>query len=111
VQNLPHHYAAKATTTVTANGDITSSRLHSIEPAPPAEFGGPGDRWSTETLLVAAVADCFALTLKAIARASKLEWVTLSCGANGVLNMVENVTPFTELALHALVKVPAGTDE
>jgi protein ImuA len=45
-----------------------------IVSAPPAEFGGPGDKWSPESLLIAAVADCFVLSFRAIARASKLEW-------------------------------------
>ncbi|MBL4571846.1 MAG: OsmC family protein [Gammaproteobacteria bacterium] len=111
MQNLPHHYAVKATTTNDTHVDIGSSGLDSIESAPPAEFGGPGDRWSPETLLVAAVADCFLLTFKAIARVSKLDWVSLSCEVDGILDRVEKVTQFTEFVLHALIEVPEGTDE
>lgn len=111
MQNLPHHYAVTATITVDTQVDIKSSGLPSIESAPPAEFGGPGDRWSPETFLVAAVADCFLLTFKAIARASKLDWASLNCEVEGILDRVENVTQFTEFTLLARVEVPTGTDE
>lgn len=111
MENLPHHYAVTATTAVDTHVDITSLGLDSIESAPPAEFGGPGDRWSPETLLVAAVADCFLLTFKAIARASKLDWLSLSCAVDGILDRVDSVTRFTEFVLHVVVEVPNGTDE
>jgi len=111
MQNLPHHYAVTATTSTAANVDLTSPGLSPIDSAPPAEFGGPGDRWSPETLLVAAVADCFILTFKAIARASKLDWVSLICDVDGVLDRVENVTRFTEFRLRVVLEAPPGTDE
>lgn len=111
MQNLPHHYAVTAMTRAEANVDLTSPGLSRIDSAPPAEFGGPGDRWSPETLLVAAVADCFVLTFKAIARASKLDWATLSCDVDGVLDRVDNVTRFTEFRLRVVLEAPQGTDE
>ena len=40
----------------------------------PVEFDGPGDRWSPETLLIAAIADCFILTFRAIACATRMDW-------------------------------------
>ena len=111
MQGLPHRYAVTAATTTTENVDITCAGLERIESAPPAEFGGPGDRWSPETLLVAAVADCFILTFKAIARASKLPWVSLSCEVDGVLDRVDRTTQFTEFSLRVVLDVPRGTDE
>jgi organic hydroperoxide reductase OsmC/OhrA len=45
--------------------------------APPPEFDGPGGVWSPETLLVAAIADCFILTFRGVARAGRFEWVSL----------------------------------
>jgi len=111
MQGLPHHYAVTAATTTADYVDITSAGLERIESAPPAEFGGPGDRWSPETLLVAAVADCFILTFKAIARASKLPWVSLSCEVDGVLDRVDRTTQFTEFSLRVVLDVARGTDE
>ena len=111
MQNLPHHYAVAASASAEDDVDLTSPGLSPIDSAPPAEFGGPGDRWSPETLLVAAVADCFILTFKAIARASKMDWVSLSCDADGILDRVDNVTQFIEFRLRAVLDAPEGTDE
>jgi len=110
MQNLPHHYAVTAQGSSAGNIELTSPGLNSIDSAPPAEFGGPGDVWSPETLFVAAVADCFILTFRAISRASKLEWTSLSCDVEGVLDRVERVTQFTELKLRVTLDVPAGTN-
>ena len=47
---------------------------------------------SIPTLLIAAVADCFILTFRAVARASRFEWISLGCTVDGVLDRaaVEN---------------------
>jgi organic hydroperoxide reductase OsmC/OhrA len=111
MQDLPHHYAVAAATNVEGNVALTSSGLSPIDSAAPAEFGGPGDCWSPETLLVAAVADCFVLSFKAIARASKLEWVSLHCEVDGILDRVDNVTQFTEFNLRVELDIPQGTGE
>lgn len=79
-----------------------------LESAGPAEFGGPGDRWSPETLLVAAVAACFILSFRAIARASKMDWIALQCDVVGDLDKVERVTQFTRFVVRARLEVPAG---
>jgi organic hydroperoxide reductase OsmC/OhrA len=111
MQNLPHHYSVAATASTEGNVGLTSPGLARIDSAPPSEFGGPGDRWSPETLLVAAVADCFTLTFKAIARASKMDWVSLNCKVDGVLDRVDKLTQFTEFRLRVVLDVPQRTDE
>jgi len=111
MQDYPHHYRVTARVEGRANVELSSANLPDLESAPPAEFGGPGDLWSPETLLAAAVADCFVLSFKAIARASKLEWTSLTCDADGVLDRVERTTLFTEFRLRAVLAVPEGVDE
>lgn len=108
---LPHRYSVSAR--ASANGDVAlhSDRLPSLASAPPAEFDGPGDRWSPETLLVAAVADCFVLTFRAVARAAKLPWTSLDCEVEGTLERVERVTQFTGFHVRARLRVPDGTSE
>jgi uncharacterized OsmC-like protein len=78
--------------------------------APPEAFGGPGDRWSPETLLAAAVADCFVLTYRSVAAASKLPWTSLACDVEGTLDRVERTTLFTVFDIHATLDVPAEVD-
>ena len=110
MQELPHHYHVSASAETEGNVIVRADDLPQIVTAPPAEFGGPGNQWSPETLLVAAVADCFILTFRAVARASRLEWTSLECSAEGVLERVERVTRFTAFTVRASLKVPAGTD-
>ena len=110
MQDLPHHYHVNASAEVDGNVALKADDLPQIITAPPAEFGGPGDQWSPETLLVGAVANCFVLTFRAIARASKLDWSNLECSADGVLDRVDKVTRFTEMKVTARLTVPAGTN-
>ena len=110
MQDLPHLYTASATTHGEGDITLTSARVPVLTTAAPTEFGGPGDRWSPETLLVGAVADCFILTFRAVARAAKFPWVSLSCHAEGTLDRVERATQFTGFTLQALLHVPPGAD-
>jgi organic hydroperoxide reductase OsmC/OhrA len=104
----PHHYLVEAHAAATGHVDLKAEGLQPIASAPPLEFDGPGDQWSPESLLVAAVVDCFILTFRAIARASKLEWTDIRCHAEGTLDRVERVTRFTKLRIVAELILPAG---
>jgi peroxiredoxin-like protein len=106
----PHLYSVQTQAEPTGDVALRSTGLPALVTAPPAEFDGPGDRWSPETLLVGAVADCFVLSFRAVARASKLEWTGLEASVEGKLDRVEGSTRFTEFHVHATLRVPAGTD-
>ncbi len=110
MQEYPHRYAAAAKTGEDGEITLSSPRLPSLASAAPAEFGGPGDRWSPETLLVAAVADCFILTFRAIAGLSKLKWTSLTCDVVGTLDRVDRVLQFTRFDVRARLVVPAGAN-
>jgi peroxiredoxin-like protein len=109
VKDFPHQYAVTAIATSESDIDLSAPGLPTFRSAPPVEFDGPGDRWSPETLLVGAVADCFVLTFRAVARASRLPWTSLTCQAHGTLDRVERVLQFTRIRLHAHLTVQAGT--
>lgn len=110
MQDLPHHYTVNAKATESGDVTLSAAGLADIASAPPAEFDGPGDRWSPESLLVAAVADCFVLTFRAIARASKLDYLDLDCEAMGQLDRVERNTKFTALSVKATLRVRDDAD-
>ncbi|HZR25427.1 MAG TPA: OsmC family protein [Vicinamibacterales bacterium] len=110
MQAFPHHYAVSATAAIDGDVELTSGALRALRSASPAEFDGPGDQWSPETFLVGAVADCFVLTFRAVARASKLPWASLECDVIGTLDRIERVTQFTTFEIRARLEVPAGTD-
>lgn len=111
MQELPHYYTATAqSTTSISHVAVSSVDVHDITTDAPAEFGGPGDQWTPEALLMAAVADCFVLTFRAIARGSRLEWQDINCVATGTLDRMERVTRFTEVALKVKLILPSGSD-
>ena len=111
MQKLPHHYSVTAAGSSAGNIVLSSSGLTPIDSAAPAEFGGPGDLWSPETLLVAAIADCFILSFRAISRASKLDWLSLHCDVEGILDRPDKVTQFTEIKLQVVLEIGEGVDE
>lgn len=107
----PHHYTVHARSEPTGDVDVSAENLPTLRTAPPVEFDGPGDRWSPETLLCAAVANCFVLSFRAVARASRLDWNGLECRVEGKLDKVEGKTRFTEIVVHATLRVPSGADQ
>ena len=108
---FPHRYRVSAHL---ANPDadvvVESDRLPRLATAPPVEFGGPGDQWSPETLLTAAVCDCFVLGFKVIAAASKLTSSTLDVNVTGTLDRVDRKMRFTHMTVAAELTVPAGQE-
>lgn len=110
MQEFPHHYVVTAQSDQQGEVGVSSEGLETIHTMPPAEFGGPGNLWSPETMLVAAVANCLILTFRAIARANRFEWNDMSCHVDGVLDRVERSMQFTEYHLQVTLRVPAGSD-
>lgn len=110
MQSFPHHYHVAARAGAAGEVVLDSAGLAPLASLGPAEFGGPGDRWSPETLLVGAVADCYVLSLRAVAEASKVAWTSIDCRAEGTLDRVERTTRFTEVALQVELVVPPETD-
>ena len=110
MQTFPHHY--EVTATALPDGDIHLG-IDDVPPlatATPRQFDGPGNRWSPEALLVGAVADCFSLTFRGLARVAKLPWSSLECDATGTLDRQDGVVRFTHVHLHASLSVPPGVD-
>ena len=111
MQPYPHHYPVTATGGAIGIVTLRSAGVDDLHSAPPPEFDGPGDVWSPESLLCAAVADCFILSFRGVARAARLDWQNLECEVTGTLERVDNVTRFTRFATRATLTVPAGIDE
>jgi organic hydroperoxide reductase OsmC/OhrA len=110
MQPMPHHYQVDAS--AAADGDVTlsSGQLEDLPSAAPPEFDGPGGRWSPETLLTAAVADCFVLSFRAVAAASSFAFEHLDCSVTGTLDRIDRRTAFTGFDLHARLTIGAGED-
>ena len=107
---LPHTYVASAAGSASGNVAVASPGLPGLVTAPPAEFGGPGDLWSPETLFCAAIADCYILTFRGLARAAGFEWHALRCRVEGVLDRADGALRFTAYTTYATLEVAPGRD-
>ncbi len=110
MQDFPHCYHVSVTAEPDGNIALKADDSPLLIVATAAEFGGLGDQWSPETLLVGAVTSGFALSFRTIAGTSKLAWNSLACSAEGVLEPIGGVARFTAISISATLTVPAGTD-
>ena len=107
---FPHRYVVNAAVRPDGDVPLSAEGVRIIESAPPKEFDGPGNQWSPEGLLTAAVADCFVLGFRAIAHASKYPWLSLESRTEGTLDRVDGKMRFTRFDTHAKLHVHTGAD-
>ena len=107
---FPHRYVVNAAVRPDGDVPLSAEGVRIIESAPPKEFDGPGNQWSPEGLLTAAVADCFVLSFRAIAAASRYPWVSLESRTEGTLDRIDGKMRFTRFDTHAKLQVPLGSD-
>jgi organic hydroperoxide reductase OsmC/OhrA len=110
MQPFPHHYTVNAAIRPDGDVPLSTEGVRVIESSPPKEFDGPGNQWSPEGLLTAAVADCFALSFRAIAKASRYSWHSLEVRTEGTLDRVDGLLRFTQFATHARLQMAPGAD-
>ena len=108
MQQLPHHYRVLAAADATGPVQVGADGVADLATHAPPEFGGPAGYWSPETLFVAAIADCYVLSFRAVARASKVEWHRLSVAVDAVLDRVDGGLRFTHVTLRPHLVLAAG---
>jgi len=107
---LPHQYDVHLTGGPSGYAQLSTPGVPDLRAAAPSDYDGPGDAWSPEHLLLAALQACFLLTFRAIARVSKVEFVALELAASGTVDRQDGITRFTEIVLRPRLTVPAGAD-
>ena len=107
---LPHVYTARLTGGAEGYAVVTATGVPELRTAPPADFDGPGDAWSPEQFLVAAVETCLLFTFRAVAQASKLEFTSLEVSGEGTVDRKDGATRFTQIVLHPRLTLPPGAD-
>jgi len=107
---LPHHYETRLAGGPDGYATSSADGIPDLRCAAPADFDGPGDAWSPEHMLLAAVQTCFLFTLRSVAKLSKFQFKALELSAHGVLDRKEGVTRFTEIVLRPRLTVAHGTD-
>jgi len=110
MQTYPHHYNVTASGSERGLVTASSGDLPGIETAPPPQFDGPGGVWSPETLLCAAIADCFVLTFRGVSRAARVSWTKLECAVEGTLERVGGVTRFTHFKTRAVLTLASDAE-
>lgn len=111
MQELPHHYLVLAHGAPTGPVQVSAQGVADIITHAPPEFGGPEGFWSPETLFAGAIADCYILSFRAVARVSKLEWSKLSVEVDALLERAEGALRFTHIVLRPRLVLAAGASE
>ena len=107
---LPHLYRVALSGGQTGYAALEAAGVPSLRSAPPKDYDGPGDAWSPEHLLLASVETCFMFTFRAVAQASKFDFVSLDLAGKGTVDRQDGVTRFTEIVLAAKLTLPPGGD-
>ncbi len=107
---LPHRYEVRISGGPLGRATLASPGVPDLATAAPADFGGPGDAWSPEQLLLAAVESCFVMTFRAIAQASRIDFTSLAVDGLGIVDHADGGMRFTEIVLRPRLALPAGAD-
>ncbi len=106
MQGYPHQYLVSASAGTEGSVVVSGEGMPDLITNAPPQFGGPEGVWSPESMLSASVANCFILSFRAIAAASKFEWTSLECNVEGVLDRPERTAFFTGFNIHAVLHLP-----
>jgi peroxiredoxin-like protein len=107
---LPHRYEVRIAGGPVGRATLASPGVPDLTTAAPADFGGPGDTWSPEQLLLAAVESCFVMTFRAIAQVSRIDFTSLAVDGEGIVDRADGGMRFTEIVLRPRLALPAGAD-
>jgi peroxiredoxin-like protein len=107
---LPHRYEVQLSGGPSGYATISTKGIPDLRSAPPLDFDGPGDAWSPEHLLLAAAEACFLFTLRAVAKASRVDFLALDLSSEGTVDRQDGVTRFTEIVLRPRLTIRPGTD-
>jgi peroxiredoxin-like protein len=110
MKQLPHIYRVHLTRVAGPYAVLAATGLPEIQTAPPLDFDGPGDAWSPEHLLLAAVESCFVFTFQAISRASKLDFRSLEISGEGIVDRQQGGIRFSAIVLRPTLRLAAGND-
>lgn len=110
MEPYPHTYVAQASGTLAGTVSVTSPGAPQLAAAPAPQFGGPDGFWSPETLLTAAIANCYIFTFRAVSGAALFGWVRLECRVEGILSRIDRQVRFADFTVHATLTIAPGAD-
>ncbi|HYN06085.1 MAG TPA: OsmC family protein [Vicinamibacterales bacterium] len=107
---LPHRYTSELSGGPAGYAKVRTEALPDIRIATPAQYGGPGDAWTPEHLLLAAVQACFLFTFRAVAGAERVNFEYLELWTEGTVDRQDRRTKFTEIILRPRVTIGPEVD-
>ena len=107
---LPHTYQARTLGGPAVHAALSTPGAPDLRAAPPLEFGGPGDAWSPEALLLASLEACFLFTLQTVAEAAKMPFVSLDLHGEAVLDRKDGALRLIEIVLRPRLVLAPGAD-
>jgi len=90
-----------------AKSDSAPNAIHFTAPK---DFGGLEGRWTPEELLLAAVASCFSVTVKAVAARANFDFVDLQVEARGTVCKTTSGYRFREIVVQPQLTLASGRD-
>ena len=110
MKQFPHLYTSNSSCKPSGPVITKSRECPQLNVAEPEEFGGHSCEWSPEQLFVSTVANCLLLTFRAIANASKYDYIDLSCVAEGKLDRIDGINQFTHIKIEARLLIEQESD-
>ena len=107
---LPHRYVTVASGGPSGYARARATGLPDLRLAQPTQYDGPGDAWTPEHLLLAAVEACFIFTFRAVAHAAHLNFQYLEVTTEGTVDRVDRVTRFTQIVLRPRLTISDEVD-
>jgi organic hydroperoxide reductase OsmC/OhrA len=83
----------------------SDSAPNAIHFSAPPQFGGLEGRWTSEDLLMTALASCFTTTVHTIAEYSKFVYADLEVEAEGIVNKTDSGYCFSEIVIRPSLRV------
>jgi len=108
------HKSHSFTTTLEWTGErawtAQTSSCHDIQGGPPVVFGGSGDRWSPEDLMLASVNTCHLSSFIGYAKRKGFEFVSYTSEIEGLLEFVDTTFRFTKMVIRPRLVVKSESD-
>src|SRR5262245_4837508 len=107
---LPHLYEVTLSSAPKGYATLSTDGAPALRSAPPRDFGGPGDAWSPEHLLLASLESCFLFTFRAVAEASKFDFLSFEVAGSGTVDRKDGANGFIDIVLKSRSTVQKRAD-
>jgi organic hydroperoxide reductase OsmC/OhrA len=103
-----HHFKMRTVRQTVGRALVEAEGRPTFIGGAPPEFGGSGEVWSPEHLLIASAALCFLSTFEWFARRAEVHVAAMSVEADGEVDRIGSGLGFTQIRLLVHLHVGAG---